>query len=77
MMLRERVDILIPYHLPLQQSVNIREYVQFLVFHVHPDLMRIRVVQLHDESCQVILLIQCLLQLLADIRQLEIQVVFV
>ena len=77
MMLREGVDVVVARHLIVEQGINIREHHFLLVFHVRTYLVRILIVELHDESCQIVVLVERLLQFLADKRQLEVQVILV
>ena len=75
MMFRECLDIVIVAYPTFQQTVNIWEHCLFLILHVFPYLVRIFIIQFHDKTRKIVILIECIFKFLAYGRQLEIEVI--
>ena len=72
-MLREDVHVVIGLVLAPQQCLDVWEERLLFVLHVQPDIVGVLIVESHYQHNKVVSLVQGLLELLPDGRQLEVQ----
>ena len=75
MMLGEHLDVIVVGRAVVQQRLHIGEERLLLILHVATNLLRILIIELHDEPSQLVVLADAFLQLATDERQLEIKVI--